>query len=120
MTELASLQITRDQDVVFAVIKGEVDPSNARELGRDVTASVPNDAMAVVLDLTAVDYLDSSGVQMIFELAERLDARQQRLAVVVPEGAPARTVLDIVSLDATATLADDRDDAMSRLGARGG
>ena len=118
MTELASLHVTRDQDVVFAAIEGEVDPSNARGLGRDVTASVPNDAMAVVLDLTAVDYLDSSGVQMIFELAERLDARQQRLAVVVPEGAPARKVLDIVSLDATAALAANRDDAMSRLGAR--
>jgi anti-anti-sigma factor len=117
MTDLASLRSEREEDTVFAVVEGEVDPSNARDLGRKLTAAVPNDAMAVVLDLSAVAYLDSSGVQMIFELAERLDARQQRLAVVVPEGAPARKVLDIVSLDETAPLAASRDEALSRLAA---
>jgi anti-anti-sigma factor len=73
--------------------------------------------MAMVLDLSGVGYLDSSGVQMIFELAERLDARQQRLAVVVPEGAPARRVLDIVALDTAAPLAGTRDEALALLSA---
>jgi anti-anti-sigma factor len=115
VTELASLQTERQEDLVIGVIDGEIDPSNARNLGREVTESVPNDAMGVVLDLTGVDYLDSSGVQMVFELAERLEARQQRLAVVVPEGAPARAVLDIVSVDAIATLVDTRDEAVGSL-----
>jgi anti-anti-sigma factor len=120
VTDIASVRSERDGDLVFAVIEGEVDPSNARGIGRDLTASVPNDAMAVVLDLARVDYLDSSGVQMIFELAERLDARQQRLAVVAPAGAAARTVLDIVSLDTTAMLVGTRDEALSRLATPGG
>lgn len=117
MTELARLRTERQDDTVFAIVDGEVDPSNARDLGRELTASVPNDAMAMVLDLSDVGYLDSSGVQMVFELVERLDARQQRLAVVVPEGAPARKVLDIVSLDATAPLAETRDEALALLSA---
>ena len=117
MSGLASVRTERDGDLVIATIAGEVDPSNARDLGRDLTAAVPNDAMAVVLDLSDVTYLDSSGVQMVFELAERLDGRQQRLAVVVPAGAPARKVLDIVSIDATAPLADTRDEAVARLAA---
>ena len=115
MSELASLSTERTADLVVAVIDGEVDPSNARALGRELTAGVPNDAMGVVLDLSAVAYLDSSGVQMVFELAERLDARQQGLAVVVPDGAPARKVLDIVSLDSTAALVGTRDEAVGRL-----
>jgi anti-anti-sigma factor len=115
VSELAKLQLEREGGLVIAVIDGEVDPSNARDLGRDLTQGVPNDAMGVVLDLTEVDYLDSSGVQLLFELAERLDARQQRLAVVVPEGAPARKVLDIVSLDATAALVGTRDEAVGSL-----
>jgi hypothetical protein len=52
---------------------------------------------------------------MVFELAERLEARQQRLAVVVPPEAPAWRVLDIVSLDATAPLVGSREDAVERL-----
>jgi anti-anti-sigma factor len=117
LSDLASLSIEREGDLVIASIDGEVDPSNARDLSRELTAGVPNDAMGVALDLTGVAYLDSSGVQMVFELAERLDARQQRLAVVVPEKAPARKVLDIVSLDATAPLVSTRDEAMGRLSA---
>ena len=115
MSDLATLNTERSEDLIFAVIDGEIDPSNARNLGRELTECVPNDAMGVVLDLTAVAYLDSSGVQMVFELAERLDARQQRLAVVVPESAPSRAVLDIVSVDAVAALVGTRDEAVGRL-----
>ena len=115
MSELATVSAERHGEHVIAAIEGEVDPSNARQLGRELTARVPNDAMGVVLDLTAVEYLDSSGVQMVFELAERLEARQQRLAVVVPVGAPAWKVLDIVSLDTTAPLTGTREEAVERL-----
>lgn len=117
MSELAEISIEHDGDVVIAVLAGEVDPSNARALGRELTAAVPNDAIGVVLDLTDVQYLDSSGVQLIFELAERLDGRQQRFAVAVPEGAPARRVLEIVALDDTAPIATTRADALARISA---
>jgi anti-anti-sigma regulatory factor len=63
-----------------------------------------------------VRYLDSSGVQLLFELAERLAARQQRLAVAVPPDAPARRVLEIVALDVTAPVANSREEALERLG----
>jgi anti-anti-sigma factor len=117
VTDLASLHVERAGDLVIGGIDGEVDPSNARALGRRLTEQVPNDAMGVVLDLTEVEYLDSSGVQMVFELAERLESRQQRLAVVVPHGAPAHAVLDIVSIDAIASLVGSRDEAIERLSA---
>jgi len=71
--------------------------------------------MAVVVDLTDVQYLDSSGVQLLFELAERLTGRQQRMAVAVPADAPARRVLDIVALDSTAPIADTRSEAIERV-----
>jgi anti-anti-sigma factor len=115
VSDLATLHLERDGSTVIASLAGEVDPSNARDLGRDLTAAVPNDAMAVVLDLTEVDYLDSSGVQLIFELAERLDARQQRLIVAVPPHAPARRVLEIVALDQTAAVVATRGEAVERL-----
>jgi anti-anti-sigma factor len=116
VSEIAEVSIERQGDVVVAILVGEIDPSNARTLGSDLVDAVPNDAMALVLDLTEVQYLDSSGVQLMFELAERLTARQQRLAVAVPVDAPARRVLEIVALDVTAPVADSRAEALERLG----
>ena len=115
MSDLAQVSAERNGDLVVAAIGGEVDPSNARALGRELTELVPNDAMGVVLDLTELEYLDSSGVQMVFELAERLEGRQQRLAVVVPTTAPAWRVLHIVSVDAVAPLVGTREDAFEQL-----
>lgn len=106
--DLAVVRVNATNGVIVAEIAGEVDPSNARDVGRRLTEAVPNDAMTVVVDLTEVTFLDSSGVQMLFELAERLSGRQQRLNVVVPPHAPARRVLDIVAFEATAQVLDSR------------
>ena len=115
MSELATINTEQAGQRVIITVDGEVDPSNARAVGREITDAVPNDALAVVLDLTAVEYLDSSGVQMIFELAERLEVRQQKLVVVAPPEAACRRVLDIVALDATAPVVDSRDAARAQL-----
>ena len=116
MNGLAAVDIEHDGNVLFATLAGEIDPSNARDLTDELAGAVPNGAMALVLDLSEVRYLDSSGVQLLFELAERLTARQQRLAVAIPPDAPARRVLEIVSLDPTAPVADSRAQALERLG----
>jgi anti-anti-sigma factor len=106
--ELARIAFEHRDATVVADVAGEIDPSNAREVGRKLTEAVPNDALAVVIDLSGVTFLDSSGVQMLFELAERLTGRQQRLSVVVPPECPARRVLEIVAFGATAPVLDSR------------
>ncbi len=116
MSQIGTLEVRAEGEVIVASLAGEIDPSNAREMNRELTEAVPNNALAVVLDLAAVDYLDSSGVQLIFELAERLTGRQQRLAIAVPEDAPARRVLDIVALDQTAPMAPTVEEARAQLG----
>ena len=100
----ATVAIEDDEGVLLARLSGEVDTANARDIGAKLTAAVPNSTLGVVLDLTATTYLDSSGIQFIFDLAERLGGRQQQFRVVVPEGAPVRRVLRIVELDATVPL----------------
>src|SRR4029453_12440412 len=72
-------------DVVIARLRGEVDLSNADSVKERLLGSVPNSASALVFDLSETDYLDSSGVRLIFELAHRLQARGQKLDLVVPD-----------------------------------
>ncbi|MEA2421794.1 MAG: hypothetical protein QOF55_893 [Thermoleophilaceae bacterium] len=117
MSELSQVDLSGD-DVVVARISGEIDLSNASELGDELSAAVPNSALGLVIDLTATSYLDSSGVHLVFDLAERLGRRQQQLRVVVPEGAPVRRVLRIVDLDATVPVLASVDEAVEQIRAR--
>jgi anti-anti-sigma factor len=100
-----ALDIRTEDGVVIAALRGEIDLANARAIGSLVTGSVPNDATGLVVDLSDVTYLDSSGVHLIFDLSERLSARQQRLALVVPEGSRIRRVLDLVNVQAVLPVA---------------
>ena len=79
-----------------ARIEGEVDMSNARPLGDRLRGLLTNRSEGLVIDLGPTTYLDSSGITLLFALAEELRRRQQELHVVVPEGSPLRRVLTIV------------------------
>ena len=54
-----------------------------------LSESVPNFALALVLDLSDVEYLDSGGIHLIYELREKLRARGQTLQLVIPADSPA-------------------------------
>jgi anti-anti-sigma factor len=95
MNELAHLTVDSDTDVIVVTITGEVDLSNAAEITSAIASAAPNEAAGVVVDLSDLSYLDSSGIRMLAELARRLDWRQQTLRVVAPQGSRARKVLTI-------------------------
>jgi anti-anti-sigma factor len=93
MAPIESLEFEQAGDAVLARLKGDVDLSNARSVEEQLLAAVPNTSSGLVLDLSMTHHLDSSGVQLIFELAERLDNRRQRLEIVVPDDSPIKRVL---------------------------
>jgi anti-sigma B factor antagonist len=99
-------------EVVIAAVSGEVDGSNAAELRRAVAERVPSSARTLILDLTDTAYIDSAGVELLFELARRLSARRQELRVVVPVGSGVRRVLELCDINSVATLAGIRDEAL--------
>ena len=114
MTELSQVEFSGD-DVIVARLTGEIDLSNAAEVGDQLAGAVPNTALGLVIDLTGTAYLDSSGVHLLFDLGERLQRRQQQLRIVVPEGGPIRRVLRIVELDATVPVVQSVDEAVEQI-----
>ena len=113
MSELATLRVRERGAIVMATVEGEVDLSNSGELTAQLTSAVPNDATGLLLDLAELEFLDSSGVHLLYELAERLANRQQRFAVVLPPNRPPRRALELsgaapegwLHADATGALA---------------
>ena len=88
-------------DIVLVHVGGEIDLASAPTLRESLSSAVPNRALGLVIDLSRTTYLDSSGVSLVFDLAERLGRRGQQLRLVVPEGAPLRRVLRIVDANGT-------------------
>ncbi len=99
----------------MAHFSGEIDRSNAAELGDRVALAVDDQASGLVVDLSELAFLDSTGIRMLFELAEQLKHRQQALRVVVPEGAHLGELLDTVGLKQTAATDQTVDEAVEAL-----
>ena len=84
--------------MLLAVLRGEIDMSNADGIGAAISRQISNDALGMVLDLTRVEYLDSAALHMLFELRRHLATRGQAMRLVVPPGAaiaPALQIMDV-------------------------
>ena len=80
-------------------VEGEVDLANAHDVLDLILARVSKETSRVILDLSATTYLDSSGLAMVFRLADRLGTSRQELRLVVPDGSPVRAVIELTSVD---------------------
>jgi anti-anti-sigma factor len=85
-------------DALVALMGGEIDLSNAEQLGLQVAEAAPHDARGVVLDLGAVEYIDSYGIFVIHGLRQRLEENQQKLVLVVPTEGLIRRAIDLMGL----------------------
>jgi anti-sigma B factor antagonist len=115
MTPLADVRFETIDRVVIAHVEGEIDMSNAGELGAAITGRVPGDAQAVVLDLEAVEYLDSAGIRVVYELRERLAHRGQEVRLVVARDSPVAATLEYAGAAQALGAAETLQDAIADL-----
>jgi anti-anti-sigma factor len=73
---------------------------------------VPSSARGVVVDMSGLDFMGSSGVSMLFALARQVGSHRQQLCVVAPTGRPVSRVLQIVEFDRAAPVREDVDAAI--------
>ena len=91
---------------VHLALSGEIDITNRDRVAEQVYAATSNQATSVVLDTSAITYLDSSGLRFLFGLAERLDRLQVALRIVAPPASIARKVIDLAGLDQITDITD--------------
>jgi anti-anti-sigma factor len=115
VTRLAQLQLDEAKGITIASVHGEIDLSNAAELEMAISHAVGNEAVGLVIDLASVDYLDSSGVTLLFNLARRVSRRQQEFVVVVPGEAHVREILTLSGATEALDLRDSLPEALSQL-----
>jgi anti-anti-sigma factor len=109
---LADVQFSGRGRVVIARMTGEIDLSNAEQIGTAITREMPNSALALALDLSDVDYLDSAGIRLIYRLRETLRARGQSLRLVIPAASPANDALRLAGVLQHVETLETLDDAL--------
>ena len=116
MEDLVGLEIEqRDDHVVVARLTGELDISAAERTGKKIADAVPSSARGLVVDMSGLEFMDSSGVSMLFSLARQVGSHRQQLRVVAPPGRPVSRVLQIVEFDRAAPVDADVDSAVAEI-----
>jgi anti-anti-sigma factor len=114
--DLIRLTVEERDQVVVAHLSGELDLASAPHTGEEIGEAVPSSARGLVVDFTELEFIDSSGIAMLFNLARRLGGRRQELRVVAVPGQPVARVLEIVEFGRAAPIHPDVDAAVAEIG----
>lgn len=95
----ATVDVHADRTSVRITISGEIDLHNAAAVEEQIFTAIDNSATTVLVDLTDLRYMDSSGLRILFTLATRLDVLQIDLDLVAEPGSPARHVLELAGFE---------------------
>lgn len=112
MTTWADIAVDRDGPLVVARVSGEVDLTNAEQVGSELRGSVSNESAGLVIDLEAARYLDSAAIGLLFDLARRLAGRRQELRLVVPRDSPLKRTLTVTDVGTVAPMHETLADAL--------
>jgi anti-anti-sigma factor len=110
----ADIAVERRGGTMVGRLSGEVDMTNAGLVRDRLLDAVPNDVLALVLDLGGCRYLDSAGIEVIFDLSRRLQRRRQELRLVVPETSPLDRVLTLTEVGSVAPMHATLDSALGQ------
>jgi anti-anti-sigma factor len=107
-----ALRSTPADAVLLVKVVGEVDMITAPQLSRAIE-SAPDGTTSVVIDLSEVTFLDSSGLNALVQARRLLSDRGLGLQVVVPPEGTIRRVFEITHLTEQLTVIDRRPAGMS-------
>jgi anti-sigma B factor antagonist len=105
------------QPPAVTIITGELDLQASRTLGQRLSEQVGAGTAAsdVILDLSAVSFIDSSALGVIVQADQRLGRQGRGLAVVAPEGTVVAELVKITHVDRSLKVAASRAEAQAKL-----
>jgi anti-anti-sigma factor len=115
MSVLARITDEHHGNVPVVSVAGEIDASNSGEISDRLRAALSNRSEVLVVDLTGTTYIDSAGLNILFELAIALRERQQQLHLVVGRPSPIARMVAIVGLDAAVPTHPTRASALDAI-----
>jgi anti-anti-sigma factor len=94
--ELADLVVAHGDDgEVIAQLRGELDMETVDAIRARLAEAITSEATRLVVDLTNVTFMDSSGVELLYRLRAELAMRQMQLSLVLAPDALIRRTLEV-------------------------
>jgi anti-anti-sigma factor len=100
--------------VDFLMVEGEIDVATAPRLIAALNDAVTQAVRSVVIDLSSVGFMDSTGLALLINAHRRLTRQRKGFAVVCPQGALWR-VFELTDMLDTLRVCPDRESATAAL-----
>jgi anti-sigma B factor antagonist len=102
-----------DGETVVVAIGGEITFSNVNGLGRQLAEALQGGARNLVIDLTAVEFIDSSGLSALLTASSQ--ARERGGAVALVHGERPPSIFRFHGVERLLSLHRSRDEALAGL-----
>ena len=114
-----STELIERDGVPIVRVHGEIDLHTAPEFERTLRAGMDRRTPALIVDLSDISYVDSSGLSALLAANKELSARNAALYVAAPPGRPGvRRVIEITRLDTVIRVRDTVEDILDEFGRR--
>lgn len=110
------VSLTEVDGQVVAALNGDIDVSEVDRVTSQILAAMHNAIRSIVVDLSRVTYLDSTGIQMLFDLIRKFHSARQAVALVVPEASPLSTLMKITHIHEACPVAPSVDACFDAIG----
>jgi anti-sigma B factor antagonist len=90
--------------------EGEIDLVTAHRLEEAGTAALDEGAHDLWIDISDVEFIDSTGIHALLQIRSRVEALNRRLAVICPVG-PILRAFELTGLDHALPLYNSREEA---------
>jgi anti-sigma B factor antagonist len=112
-----AVERTSDAGVEVVLVEGELDIATAPRLISVLNRAVQEALRSLVVDLSDVNFMDSTGLALLINAHRRLTRRSKGFAVVCPPG-PLLRVFEVTDMVETLHVCPDRDSAWAALAPR--
>jgi len=112
-TDPAVKEIRQDGENVVAILTGEIDMHRAPQVTNAIGSLLESRPRRVIIDLSEVSYMDSSGVGTLVHLFRQVKANESKLVLVGP-GRRVRSIFEITRLDEFFTICEDLQEALQQ------
>jgi anti-sigma B factor antagonist len=105
-----TLRTTQVGQRTVVAAEGEIDLITAQRLEHAADEALDRGAHDLWIDLSDVEFIDSTGIHALLQVRSRVEALNRRLAVICPLG-PIRRAFGLTGLEEALPLYTSRDEA---------
>jgi anti-anti-sigma factor len=100
----ADVQARTHEGAVHITLSGEIDLANVVSTENKLLDAITDETTSASVDLSNIDYIDSTGVRILFTLATRLRVLHIPLVFIAALDSPARQIVALSGLPSVAPL----------------